>query len=192
MTKEFVPNDYYQYEHLAQIQWQRMSLAGSFDTNGLKKGKDYATEALRLRPQASRAKFLMARFNEKAWDNAKANKTTDAESAAEALRYFKQALTLRPDITEYKTAYRDFLLKVADPATTDPKVALEMGSALLDAAKNEFVGSAADKQKLLTQAVTMLMRAVALSEAKDTDEKRQINEQATKLHTEATQLLSGS
>lgn len=191
LTKEFVPNDYFQYESLAQIQWRRMELGGPTDAAAIKKGKDFALAALERRAHSSRARYLLARFSEKAWENVKAGQTpeTQGAAAAEAVFNFRQAIALRPHSTEFKTDFHQFLLRFADPATKDARIAFDAGSLLIQVSKKEFAADAEGRKRLLTRAGEMLTRAVALSDAKDTEDKKQINEESIKLQVEAALLL---
>ncbi|MDQ3667956.1 MAG: hypothetical protein M3410_15570 [Acidobacteriota bacterium] len=189
-TAYFVPNDYYQYEHLAHIQWRRIEEGEPATANLIKKGKDYGVKAVNLRPHASLALLSVARFNVKSWENSKDKTTAEAKNAvAEALEYFKRAIAARPNSRTFIAEYATFLLRVADVRTTDANIALEYGSALLAIAKKEAV-EAEQKKLLLERALAMLAQALELTKQKNTEELKDINAKAQTLHDEANKLLS--
>jgi hypothetical protein len=179
-TKRFVPNDYYQYERLAAIQWRRASRVGLVPTAKpiLLKGKDYATQSLIWRPQATASLFFLARFNERLWEIAKAQNDSEAsKNANEAISYFKQALSIWPDSAEFLSGYKDFVTKLNDLAIT-----FDSGSFLLELAKNK---GKSDKAELLKGAIDLLATVIA---GATSDATKDLKAKATKAHEEATKL----
>lgn len=74
-TLLFVPNDYYQYERLARIEWRRLRSADSPELKLAlaKKGKEYAVNAISKRAQARESLWLFARFGAEIWRHTAAN-----------------------------------------------------------------------------------------------------------------------
>jgi tetratricopeptide (TPR) repeat protein len=186
-TVGFVPNDYFQYEHLAEIEWRRIEgLPANADL--IRKGKQYALTAVKLRPHASAALRAVARFNVKIWENSKDKASTETKAAvAEALEFFKRAIAARPKSAEFLAEYAKFLVQVADTKTTDANAAVESGSALLELARREAI-EPEPKKLLLDRAVQMFAKALDLTKEKDPEEKKELNARAQTLHDEAEQL----
>jgi hypothetical protein len=179
-TKRFVPNDYYQYEHLAVIQWRRVMSAGLTPSAKplIQKGKDYAAKAVELRPETGTAPFLLARFNARSWDIDKA-----AQSATDASSYFKQALNARPNRVDILDEYRAFSKKLSDGQANGLTVTFDYGVFLLELAKRDDVK---DKATLLNE-VKDLMNKVKTEADKDAA-KKELSNKATAALDEAVKL----
>ena len=141
-TQLFVPNDYYQYERLARIQWRRLKSAVVADQKLAlaKKGKAYAAESMERRPQARESLWLAARFDAETWKHQADGKdrtalamTIDGEIKAATEAGFRN--------TSLLLECAQFLLDAADVSGTpssDQTQFREHAKAVLDGAEQEL------------------------------------------------------
>ena len=110
-TAKFVPNDYYQYEQLADIYWREVEPLSTAElvAQPIELGRAAALAALKERPQSGSARVNLARFAAKSWET---GGRTDQQAEA-ALRAFDDALLLQGSWPELRNAHCAFLSKWA-------------------------------------------------------------------------------
>jgi hypothetical protein len=110
-TKQFVPNDFYQYEQLAKIHRRLMELCSTDGcrTAEIEAGRKEANEAIRLRRKSGTALDSLLSFAVKEWEM----KSTETTATA-ALSAFKDSMPFRQEDSDFQVTYAGFLERLAE------------------------------------------------------------------------------
>lgn len=136
-TKKFVPQDYYQYEQIAEIQWrkiQRLSTSEQIKA-AIQEGKTNANLALTYRPKSSNALISLARYEGKLWE---LDKKSDA-NVDNAVRYYTAAIRAREHssrLQDVQDEYTEFLRECAAFRDENPDTLFQSALSMADLARD--------------------------------------------------------
>ncbi|MEY2495099.1 MAG: hypothetical protein QOJ45_1591 [Verrucomicrobiota bacterium] len=183
-TKQFVPNDYYQYEQLAKI---HMRLMESCPTDGcrtveIEAGRKEANEAIRLRKRSGTAVDTLLSFAVKEWEM----KSTETTATA-ALSAFKDAMPFLQDRSDFQSRYVEFLGKLAETRKSSAAGLNELIERALALAHVPNL-SPEQKKELVAFAKQQIAQSLMLTKDPAKPENKELHARAEKLEQEVNAL----
>jgi hypothetical protein len=183
-TKLFVPNDFYQYEQLAQIHRRLMDLCSTDGcrTAEIEAGRKEANEAIRLRRKSGTALDALWSFAVKEWEM----KSTEATAMA-ALSAFKDAMPFWQEDSDFQDKYVGFLERLAETRKSAPAGLNEIVERAIALARVPNMEQGR-KQNLVAFAKQQVDNSIELTKDLSKPENKEPHSRAEKLKQEVNTL----